>query len=216
MAITVQALKRLELFEDIDEDYLSHIAHHFKEHHFKRNEIVYTNDASARHFYFLISGRIKIFRLSELGKEQIIRLIEPKEFTGELAVFEGIRKAYATTLKESIVYSVEHADFKQILKDNADISLKMIEILSLRLHLSEEQTSWLSTNTSKERLWIYLNKESVLENNKLLVHQKVTKRFIAAYLGMTSETLSRVLHQLEEEGRILIHSENLLEIIPRD
>lgn len=215
MAVHVQALKQLELFEDIDEVYLSTIVHHFKEHHFKRNEIVYTNDASARHFYFLISGRIKIFRLSELGKEQIIRLIEPQEFTGELAVFEGVRKAYATTLKESIVYSVEHADFKAILKENADISLKMIEILSLRLHLSEEQTSWLSTNTSKERLWIYLNKESVLENNKLMVHQKVTKRFIAAYLGMSSETLSRVLHQLEEEGRIIIYSENQIEIIPQ-
>lgn len=212
----VQEIKRLELFEDIDEAVLSNLAPYFKKHHYKRNEIVYSNGTSARHFYFLISGRIKIFRLSELGKEQIIRLIEPKEFTGELAVFEGVRKAYATTLKESVVYSIEHAKFKEILKDNADISLKMIEILSLRLHLSEEQTSWLSTNTSKERLWIYLNKESVLENDQLLVHQKVTKRFIAAYLGMSSETLSRVLHQLEEEGRIIIHSENLLQIVPRD
>ena len=46
------------------------------------------------------------------------------------------------------------------------------------------------------------------------LHHTETKRFLASYLGMSSETLSRVLHQLEEEHRVKRISDHYLEIIP--
>lgn len=208
------ALKQMELFEDLSSEEIEAIAPYFHKRSYARNEVVYSLTNHARHLLFLNTGKIKIYRLSELGKEQIIRLIEPHEFTGELAIFEGIRKAYATALEPSIVYTIEHEQFKEILKLNSKISLKMIQILALRLHLSEEQTSHLSTNTAKERLWIHLNKKAQWVNGKLIVHHTETKRFIASYLGMSSETLSRVLHQLEEEHRVKRISDHYLEIIP--
>lgn len=212
----IRELKQLELFENLNHDVLEKIAPYFKKRLYHRNEIVYSNATSARHFIFIIEGKIKIFRLSELGKEQIIRLLERNEFTGELALFEGVRKAYATALKPTSVYIIEHSAFKDILTQYPEISLKMIEILSYRLHLSEEQTSTISTVTAKERLWNYLNKIKEQEHDSQIVHLKETKRFLASYLGMSSETLSRVLHQLEEEGRLIEHSDHYFEILDKN
>ncbi len=211
----ISALKEMSLFEDLKDEEIENISRYFHKRAYARNEVVYSYTNVARHLLFLHVGKIKIYRLSELGKEQIIRLIEPYEFTGELAIFEGVRKAYATALEASIVYTIDHKDFKEILKTYPDIALKMIEMLSLRLHLSEEQTSHLSTTTAKERLWLYLNKEAHYVDGRLIVHHTETKRFLASYLGMSSETLSRSLHQLEEEGRVLRVSDHYLEIVQK-
>lgn len=212
-AAKIDDLKQLQLFSDLTEAELSEIATSFSKRKYNRGEIVYSTETAARHFIFVLSGKIKIFRLSELGKEQIIRLIKPKEFTGELALFEGVRKAYAEALEVSEIYIIKHAEFKEILSKYPQLALKMIETLALRLHLSEEQTAWLSTSTAKERLWIYLNKEAKLVNGKKVVHYQQTKRFLAAYLGMSSETLSRVLHQLEVEGRLKEYPDQYIELI---
>ena len=210
---TFKHLQEFELFQDLSEEELKSISPFFTLRNFKRNEMIYRESDVASHFIFVFSGSIKIFRLSKDGKEQIIRTIHPQEFTGELALFEGYRKAYAIALEKSIIYTIEHHKFKNLLKDNPDLALKMIEILSLRLHLSEAQTSLLSMNTSKERLWIYLNDESVNHDGKQIFYFTQTKRFIAAYLGMSSETLSRVLHQLEDEKRIKEYLDQYIEIL---
>ena len=210
---TIKYLHEFELFQDLSEEELKDISPFFTLRNFKRSEMIYRASDVASNFIFVLSGSIKIFRLSKDGKEQIIRIIHPQEFTGELALFEGYRKAYAIALEKSMIYTIEHQKFKELLKYYPDLALKMIEILSLRLHLSEAQTSLLSMNTSKERLWIYLNDEAINVNGKQIFYFSQTKRFIAAYLGMSSETLSRVLHQLEDEKRIKEHLDQYIEIL---
>ncbi|MFE2775125.1 Crp/Fnr family transcriptional regulator [Aerococcus urinaeequi] len=116
---------------------------------YKRNEVVYATNTEARYFLFVLTGKVKIFRLSELGNEQIIRMIAPMEFTGELALFEGIRKAHAVAMVKSEIYLIENQQFKQLLVDYPQLSLKMIEALSQRLHASEEQSMLLSTCPQK-------------------------------------------------------------------
>lgn len=209
----INELQQLELLKELTLDELEPIAPYFQKRTYKKNQTIYSAQSGAHHFIFVLSGKIKIFRLSELGKEQIIRLIEAKEFTGELALFEGVRKAYAETLEASEIFTINHEHFKTVLSNHPKLSLKMIEILASRLHLSEEQTAWLSTSAAKDRLWIYLNKEAEVINGKRIVNYKQTKRFLAAFLGMSSETLSRVLHQLESEGKISQSLDQYIELL---
>ncbi len=211
--ITVDDLNKFELFENLNKHELEEIIPNFKLQSVKRNEIIYQNEDIARHFILVLNGSVKISRISKDGKEQIIRTIQPKQFTGELALFEGYRKAYAIALQKSDIITIEHDAFKNLLRHYPDLSLKMIEILSERLHLSEAQTSLLSMNTSKKRLWIFLNENSYISNNLKLFKFKQTKKFVASYLGMSSETLSRKLHQLEEEHKIVQNDDEIIEII---
>lgn len=199
---TIEDLKQFDLFKELSDEKLAEIAPYFTKRRYHRNEVVYATNTEARHFIFVLTGKIKIFRLSEFGKEQIIRLISPREFTGELALFEGVRKAHAVAMVASEVFLIENRQFKNLLASYPNLALKMIETLALRLHSSEEQSVWLSTSTAKDRLLNFLNKEAELVDGKQIYYHKETKRFLSGYLGMSSETLSRSLHQLEEEGKI--------------
>ncbi len=209
----IEELRQLTLFNNIDLKILEQIAHSFMRRSYHRNDIIYSTHTEAHHFIFVLNGKIKISRLSELGKEHIIRIVGPNEFTGELALFEGMRKSQAVALVQTEIYVIKHQVFKNILETYPSLALKMIEILALRLHSSEEQSVWLSTSTAKDRLLIYLNKESKMVGDKRIVYHQETKRFIAGYLGMSTETLSRVLTQLEQEGKILDHQNHFIEIL---
>ena len=87
----------------------------------------YATNTEACYFLFVLTGKLKIFRLSELGNEQIIRMIAPIEFTDELAQFEGIRKAHAIAMEKSEIYLIENQHFKHLLVDYPQLSLKMIK-----------------------------------------------------------------------------------------
>lgn len=206
-------LLKFELFKDLDFETLEQIVPYFTKRLYNRNEVVYATNTEARSFLFVLSGKVKIFRLSELGNEQIIRMISPMEFTGELALFEGVRKAHAVAMVPTEIYLIENQQFKQLLAACPELSLKMIEALSLRLHASEEQAVWLSTCTAKDRLFNFICKEAnVVDGQKVFRHEE-TKRFLAGYLGMSSETFSRSLHQLVEEGKIRERQNHLIEIL---
>ena len=123
----INDLRQFDLFKELDCQTLEQIVPYFTKRLYKRNEVVYATNTEARYFLFVLTGKVKIFRLSELGNEQIIRMIAPMEFTGELALFEGIRKAHAVAMVKSEIYLIENQQFKQLLVDYPQLSLKMIK-----------------------------------------------------------------------------------------
>lgn len=211
--VTVEALGQFKLFDNLNQETLEQIAPLFSSKLYHRNEIIYSPNTEAHHFIFVLKGKIKISRLSELGKEHIIRIIGPKEFTGELALFEGTRKSQAIALIATEIFAIQHQQFKNILEQHPSLALKMIELLALRLHSSEEQSVWLSTSTAKDRLLIYLNKKAKTVGDKRIAYHQETKRFMAGYLGMSTETLSRVITQLEQEGKIIDYQNHFIELL---
>lgn len=70
----------------------------------------------------------------------------------------------------------------------------------------------LSTCTAKDRLFNFISKEAELVNGHRIFYHEETKRFLAGFLGMSSETLSRSLHQLADEGKIKERHNHQIEI----
>src|SRR5699024_9744548 len=156
---------------------LEQIVPYFTKRLYKRNKVVYATNTEALYFLFVLTGKVKIFRLSELVNEQIIRMITPMECTGQLALFECIRKTNTVAMVKSEIYMNENQQFKQLLVDYPQLSLKMIEALSQRLHASEEQSMLLSTCTAKDRLFNFICKEAELVNGHRIFYHEETKRF---------------------------------------
>ena len=126
----INDLRQFDLFKELDCQTLEQIVPYFTKRLYKRNEVVYATNTEARYFLFVLTGKVKIFRLSELGNEQIIRMIAPIEFTDELVQFEGIRKAHAIAMEKSEIYLIENQHFKHLLVDYPQLSLKMISPVS--------------------------------------------------------------------------------------
>lgn len=173
-----------------------------------KGEMIFRAGEPSEHLYIVHKGQVKIYRLSDSGKEQLIRIMEPGDFMGELALFTNESlTSYAEAIKDTEICTIHKSDMKEMLLANPSISLKILEVFSKRLNETEKNMESFSSQDSEKRLAGYLielvnEKEGVSPNEPIDITLPISKKDLASYIGMTRETLSRRLSSFQEQGLI--------------
>jgi len=185
---------------------------------YKKGEIIYYAGEESDSLYIVGRGKIRIYRLSESGKEQLVRILSPGDFTGELALFnQSIHDSYAEAMEKTNVCTIKGSDIQKILLKYPSIALKILGEFSRRLEKSEKQTTLFATEKVERRIAIFLSE--YIDNNEgesMEVTLPMSKKDLASYLGTTPETISRKLRSLEDEGYIKQKSGRKIEILDLD
>ena len=101
---------------------------------FRKGETIFSEGEDGNGFYVVITGRVKIFKLSSEGKEQILHFFGPGEPFGEVPVFTGQHfPANAEAMEESRVFFFPRKSFVDLIKRNPSLALNMLAVLSKRL-----------------------------------------------------------------------------------
>lgn len=180
---------------------------------YKKGELLYRPGDTSDTLYILHSGLIRIYRLAESEKEQLVRFLNPGDFTGELALFsESKHEAYAEAVKETQVCRMKRNDLQHFLLKYPAISLKLLQEFSNRLEKSERQTTYVSTEKVEARLALYLAELAKKDGDTITL--PMSKKDLASYLGTTPETISRKMGSLEDHH--LIKQLNHREIVILD
>jgi CRP/FNR family transcriptional regulator len=170
---------------------------------FKRGENLYSPGDPANTLYIVSEGKIKIYRLSESGKEQLIRFLRPGDFTGELALFsDSVHEAYAEAIEDTSVCTITRSEFNELLLKYPSISLKVLSEFSHRLEQSEKQTTRFATERVETRIALFLIECMDNDSKSQIVELPMSKRDLASYLGTSPESISRKLTEIEEVGLI--------------
>ncbi len=183
---------------------------------YKKGENIYCAGDKSDSLYIVSKGKVKIYRLSESGKEQLLRILHPGDFTGELALFrESVHEEYAEAIEETSVCTIKRSDLQEILLKYPSISLRLLTEFSSRLEQSEKQATGFATEKVETRIAHFL--AECLDNDKQsMVVLPMNKKDMASYLGTTPETISRKLTDLEEAGYIKQISNKKIEILDLD
>ncbi|KAF0091779.1 MAG: CRP/FNR family transcriptional regulator anaerobic regulatory protein [Fusobacteria bacterium] len=184
---------------------------------YKKGEVIYSAGDQADSLYIVNMGRVRIYRLSEAGKEQLLRILKPGDFTGELALFnETLHEAYASAMVDTSICTVKRLDLQDLLLKYPSISLKVMAEFSRRLERAERQTTRLATEKVDTRIALFLAEclEVGSMNNEITL--PMSKKDLASYLGTTPETISRKLYELETLGYIRLISNKKIQIIDLD
>ena len=193
-------ISTVPLFQSLTIEQMGKVHSLIRQKHYYQGETIYRPGEIADSFYFLESGKLRVYRLSETGKEQLIRMVNQNEFTGELALFKkGIYEAFAQAQTDCSICAIKHEDFRGLLLEHPSISIEMLSAITKRLSSSEQQTAWATTETVRNRLLHFLISLSDPVEKELIVKLNMAKKDLASYLGTTSESLSRELSRLEKE-----------------
>lgn len=171
---------------------------------YKKGEFIYRAGETSDALYIVNRGRVKMYRLAESGKEQLLRLLSPGEFTGELALFKkSVQEAYAEALVDSEICQIKGDDLQDLLLRYPTISLKILTEFARRLEASEKQATSFATEKVDTRIAVFLA-ECVRndEVNEALIDLPMSRKDLASYLGTTPETMSRKLTEFESLGLI--------------
>lgn len=204
------------IFNHLEIEQMDEIMGKVKSVSYKKKELIYHVGDQASSLYIVNKGKIKIYRLSETGKELLIRILEPGDFTGELALFkETTHEAYAEAMVDTEVCMINRTDLQEFLLKYPSISLKILSEFSNRLEISEKQTTRFATEKVETRIALYLA-ECVEEENQLEFILPMSKKDLASYLGTTPETISRKLTEIEEQGIIKQKPKKMIEVLDLD
>lgn len=181
---------------------------------YKKGEVIYSAGDKSDSLYIVNMGRVRIYRLSEAGKEQLLRILKPGDFTGELALFsETIHEAYASAMVDTSICTVKRSDLQELLLKYPTISFKLMAEFSKRLEKVEKQTTRLATEKVDTRIALFLAECIEADNKNNEITLPMSKKDLASYLGTTPETISRKLYEFETLGYIRQISNKKIQIL---
>lgn len=159
-------------------------------------------------FYVLVEGAIQLTRSGDTpGAHPTLAVITPVNSFAEAAMFGGEAfPATATAVKPSRVYHFPKAPFMAAMREDPDLALAIIHAQSVWLRKLTRKVEQLTGSDSSDRLRTWI-REHVPAGGSLVL--PVTKKTLAAQLGMTPETLSRSLRTLQDQGVLQVKGTTL-------
>lgn len=181
---------------------------------YQKGDMIYTEGDKGERLYVIHKGKVKISRISFSGKEQVIRVLGPGEFMGELSVFNPKPMTdNAEALETSTMCIIEGGKLKELMSRTPSITMKVMEELSRRLETAETLIEDINLHSVEQRLAHVLLR---LSSGKKEITLNMKKGDMASQIGMSQETLSRQLAAFQENGLIELKGQRTINIIDRD
>lgn len=166
----------------------------------------------AERFYLVISGQIKLFRLSETGNEKIIEIMGPGMLFAEAVMFFAVKRypVNAAALTACEVYGFETRRFLELLHQSNELCFDLLCKLSLKLHGMVNEIDRLTLQNATARV-VHFLLELLPDRHteSAVIELPAPKYSIAALLSITPETFSRILHAMAHDGVIRIHGSTI-------
>ena len=211
----IDALATVPLFQGMDNGQLQKLAMIVTDQHYARGQTIFSDGDEGVGFYVVIKGRVKIFKLSADGKEQILHVCGSGEPFAEAAVFVGARfPAHALALESSRIFFFPRQAFTALIQEYPALAMNMLAALSMRLKKFAHLIESLSLKEVPGRLAVHLLLLAE-EQEKDIIRLDLTKTHLASLLGTIPETLSRILAKMSKQELIATNGP-LITILDRD
>ena len=213
--MSTDLLRRCPLFAGLKEEDLKRIRAIASLKQVGKREILFSEGEEARGFYVILSGKVKLYKVSPDGKEQILHVVSAPDAFAEAALFlEGSYPAFAEALSDSQLLFFPKRDFIQLIEKNAQLSINMIVSLSQFLKRFASLIEELSLKEVSSRIAKYLIdlslKLSKEGRSPKEVELDLSKTQLALKLGTISETLSRTLAKMKAKGIIDVKKNRII------
>ena len=230
-------LKSCKLFSDLDAEELRVVQSIAARKDFRKGQVIFTEADTARGFYVVASGAVKIFRVAPDGREHVIHVVEAGETFAEAAMFMETYPATAEALAATTTVFVEKNGFKQLIAGNPRLSFKIMGTLVRWLGVLRNALTDLTLKEVPARFAGYVislqpeqaersgaDSDETLRGNgqqtpraraaNRNITMSVSKTTVAQMIGTTKETLSRLLARLARR-RVLTYRGNQLRVLNR-
>jgi len=176
---------------------------------YRKNEILFSAQQKADGLYYVRSGEIRVFKMDEQGKEVEVVRLEPGDFLGEAILFvSSVFPFFAQAVKDSQVLFFEKNKIFKKIDEEPSIAKFFLNLLARKCIILNKRIETLGLQTVRQRLvqYLFLNCSG---EQQCTVELKTKKAELAKILGTISETLSRNLKQLQDEGLIEVEGNKI-------
>ena len=180
-----------------------------EQRHYRRRQVIHFPDQAGDFLYLLCTGRVKVSRVSEQGREVTLNLIEGSQLFGETGLLEPNQpyELMAETLEDSLVGVFRRAEFLEALQECPPAALEMMRLIAERRSLAESAVADLvfldvPKRLAKLLMRLYDAHGSKTSRGGTMIKAKFTHQELANMIGSTRETTTLVLNDFKRNGII--------------
>lgn len=202
--IMEQQLKNAAIFQSLSHIDLMPVVTASKKVNYPANTHLFSKGDPAKHFFYILTGSVRLYRLTSDGKEKVIEIIRAGEtFAEAVALLNKPYPVSANTINDTEMIQIPADVLQRLITQNTELALKMLSSLSMRLHSFINDIHALSMSTAQQRVAGYFLAFLSNENSKQRIELPSKKVILASRLGLQPETFSRVLSQMKKQGIIM-------------
>jgi len=182
---------------------------------FTAGELLFSEGEPCSGLHVIARGKVRIFKISPNGREQVLAVNVPGESVAELPVFDGGPfPASAMAIEDAEIAFISRRDFNAFCLEHPEVSLKMLSVVGSRLRRLVGIIEELSFTTVRQRLISVIVKLAQTEGKKaengIEIQLPASHQELANQLGTVRELISRNLMRLQAEGMLEVDARRIV------
>jgi len=203
----ILCLQELPLFQGLDRNEFTNVCLSATKKRLAKNAYLFHQGENASALYLIKTGKLKLVRVTDGGKEIILDIIGPGEVQGETALFHNQEYLFsAMALEETGLCCFNRQQFEALIQQNPGLAVKIISYLGQKLYKTLEHVAETSGTSTKEKLLRLLVRLAGVYGREIprgmIIELEITQQELADMVGASRVMTVQVLQQLTEEGII--------------
>lgn len=208
-------LRNVPIFAELEDKDLQKIVRLGTRQKYKKGNIVVLEQESGAALFVIVSGKVKVVRMDEDGREVILSMFGPGEFFGEMSLLDGMaRSASVVATMKSELFMIHRRDFLELLHEYPTVAISLLAELAMRIRKADMQIKSLSLKDAAGRvanvLLMLADDLGVFRKGKVEIEDLPLQQDIANMAGTSRETVSRMIHQFIRDGLIQLKGNRLI------
>lgn len=204
------SLKHIPLFQDLSETELKFLLDRAVKLFYSPGQSIFVEGDPCEGLYVIESGRVKIFRTSPNGREQVLTIEGAGASIAELPVFDGgDYPASAAAATGSTLLHIRKKDFQELCLAHPQVALKVVKVVGSRLRTMVDLINELSFSSVRHRVAALLLRlaedRGKAAGGGIVLTLPSTNQELAAQIGTVRELVSRNLGRLQNIGIIRLN-----------
>jgi CRP/FNR family transcriptional regulator, cyclic AMP receptor protein len=202
----IRLLSKVDIFESLPKEEVREILQRNVEINLGAGEVFYTPRQPDGKLFILMQGRVRIYKM-EASREFTLEVLDAGTVFGEVAfTAHRLRDAYAEATEPSIVLAMERADVEHLIQQKPQVGIRMISLLSERLHYYETRMQDVTLKEVPARLasliLFLVESEGVKRPGEIGIPTRYTHEHLGTMIGANREAVTRAFGHLQDEGAL--------------
>ncbi|MFL6074235.1 MAG: Crp/Fnr family transcriptional regulator [Mycobacteriales bacterium] len=214
-----EVLARAGLFQGIDPEVAAPIIKELEYVDVSRGEVIFAEGEPGDSLYIVLSGKVKVSRRAQDGRENMLAVMGPSELIGELSLFDpGPRTATALALTDTRLAKLKQSMLRPWITQHPEIALQLLHVLARRLRRTNDIVADLIFTDVPGRVAKNLlqmaQKFGAREGDRIRVTHDLTQEELAQLVGASRETVNKALADFASRGWLRLEGKSVIILDP--
>jgi CRP-like cAMP-binding protein len=211
----VTFLRNVPIFNELSDQEIEKIAALGVRKKYKKGSIILLEEETGAALFVIITGKVKIVRMDDDGREVILSILGESDFFGEMAILDGLtRSASVVATSKSELFMIHRRDFLKLLNDYPMVAIALLRELTGRLRKADTQIKSLSLKDAAGRVANVVlqlaDEVGMFRKGRVEIDELPLQQDLANMAGTSRETISRMIHKFIKKGYLQLQGNKLI------